>query len=139
MYINRDEDRRISSALSLEPRRIVLRNLSTGLDEEFELDGEQGRGGSCIVYRAFVIENGARQRPVLLKEFYPIEFADDIRRDLSTGALHYDGFARKAFNRSRENFLKVCQRQAAIYLRHAVRQAAGYRQKRYAPRRWSAR
>ena len=113
-----ESDDRNSLARSLETRRIVLKNLSNGLDEEFEIEGEQGRGGSCIVYRAIVCAGDASRRPILLKEFYPIRFTDEIHRDPTTGALHYEGAAQKNFIRSREKFLRICGKQADFYGRH---------------------
>ena len=104
-------------------RFISLRNAVTGAEEYFEIVSEEGRGGSCIVYRAFVCAaNKNRQRPVLLKEFYPLKFQADLHRDSDTSTLKLDvptsSETVKKFQRAKENFLEICRKQAEFYLRH---------------------
>lgn len=73
-------DNRVSLTIG-EKHFLLLRNIVASSEECFEIVGEEGRGGSCIVYRAFVCtKNNERQRPVLLKEFYPKKFQNVLYR-----------------------------------------------------------
>lgn len=116
------DDNRVSLTLG-DKHFLALRNVVTGAEEYFEIVDEEGRGGSCIVYRAFVCtKNNERQRPVLLKEFYPLKFQDVLYRDFDTAMLKLDvptnSETVKKFQRATENFLEICRKQAEFYLRH---------------------
>lgn len=116
------DDNRVPLTIS-NKHFLSLRNVVTDSEECFEIVSEEGRGGSCIVYRAFVCTaNKNRQRPVLLKEFYPLKFQADLHRDSDTSTLKLDvptsSETVKKFQRAKENFLEICRKQAEFYLRH---------------------
>ena len=106
-----------------EKHFLLLRNIVASSEECFEIVGEEGRGGSCIVYRAFVCtKNNERQRPVLLKEFYPKKFQNVLYREPDNAMLKLDvpteSEAFRQFQHAKENFLEICRKQAEFYLRH---------------------
>lgn len=106
-----------------EKHFLLLRNIVASSEECFEIVGEEGRGGSCIVYRAFVCtKNNERQRPVLLKEFYPKKFQNALYRESDTALLKLnfptESVAFRQFQHAKENFLEICRKQAEFYLRH---------------------
>lgn len=116
------DDKRMSLA-SGNSHFLSLRNVVTDAEECFEIVDEEGRGGSCLVYRAFVCtKNNERQRPVLLKEFYPKKFQNALYRESDTALLKLnfptESVAFRQFQHAKENFLEICRKQAEFYLRH---------------------
>ena len=116
------DDNRVSLTIG-DKHFLSLRNVVTDLEECFEIVDEEGRGGSCIVYRAFVCtKNNERQRPVLLKEFYPKKFQNVLYRESDTALLKLDvpieSEAFRQFQHAKEKFLEICRKQAEFYLRH---------------------
>lgn len=99
---------------------LYLRNSESGAEECFEIGEEQGRGASCIVYQAYIYSGGKRQRPVLLKEFYPASFSNKIRRDHETHALIFDRQNNadyfEDYTREMDCFLRASERQRKAYL-----------------------
>ncbi len=105
-----------------------FRDIDTGVEVQFEIIYEQGRGASCIVYQAFLLLNGSRDRPVLLKEFYPLSLMDQMRRLPDSCALSLVEEAdvppearntlRDIFERQQAQFLETCKKQKAFYLSH---------------------
>ena len=116
------DDKRMSLA-SGNSHFLSLRNVMTDAEECFEIVDEEGRGGSCLVYRAFFCtKNNERQRPVLLKEFYPKKFQNALYREPDTALLKLnvptESVAFRQFQHAKENFLEICRKQAEFYLRH---------------------
>lgn len=116
------DDKRVSLTIG-DKRFLSLRNVVTDSEERFEIVVEEGRGGSCIVYRAFVCtKNNERQRPVLLKEFYPKKFQKALYREPDTALLKLnvptESETSRQFQRAKENFLEICRKQAEFYLCH---------------------
>lgn len=107
--------------LKAEARLICLKNVESSREDCFEITGEQGRDGSCIVYQAFLCAQGKRDRPVLLKEFYPLAYADSLRRNRDTCALALTARAnlQNSYERARRLFLDACGKQKEFYLSHA--------------------
>lgn len=104
---------------------LCLYNSKSGTYEYFEIVGEQGRGSSCIVYQAYICSGKERQRPVLLKEFYPLVLSSKIKRDLNTHALIFNlqdretcSLAFQTYIRERDYFLRASERQRKAYLTH---------------------
>lgn len=118
MNIEQEIDRRDSLFSPSETRSITLKNFINNLEEQFEIIGEQGRGGCCIVYRAIFCEKGVKIRPVLLKEFYPADFSEELCRDPKSLSLHFDGRRQDDFKIEKENFLETCLKQQEFYLHH---------------------
>ncbi|MBQ7528560.1 hypothetical protein IJT10_01465, partial [bacterium] len=116
------KDARIALAPTSEGKYLVLKNVYTGCEEKFSIEGERSRAGSCIVYEAL---NITQNRRVLLKEFYPFNFSgDSISRDEATFALKVNS-QRAEFERSKDNFLSVCEKQLKFYNECACGNAYG--------------
>ena len=103
------DDKRMSLA-SGNSHFLSLRNVVTDAEECFEIVDEEGRGGSCLVYRAFVCtKNNERQRPVLLKEFYPKKFQNALYRESDTALLKLnfptESVAFRQFQHAKERIL----------------------------------
>lgn len=116
------DDNRVSLTIG-DKHFLSLRNVMTDAEECLEIVDEEGRGGSCLVYRAFVCtKNNERQRPVLLKEFYPKKFQNALYREPDTALLKLnfptESVAFRQFQHAKENFLEICRKQAEFYLRH---------------------
>ena len=104
---------------------INLRDVKTHLPAQFLIRGEQGRGSSCIVYQAFLCAGHKPERPVLLKEFYPLECSDLLLRSDGDHALRYaqeyppltqaDEYVRK-----KTLFCQICENQKVFYLINAA-------------------
>ena len=98
---------------------VMLKNSVTDAKEIFEIVGEEGRGGSCIVYRAFVCIEDDIKRPILLKEFYPFKFQEKLFREPDTFTLKLQSLSYlEDFQKAKENFLEICRKQAKFYLSH---------------------
>ena len=80
------QDQRIS-LIAEDPGKIELYNQRLKRWEAFLVHGEAGRGGSCIVYRAFACDPKGVDRPVLLKEWYPAACAKVLDRRADTGEI----------------------------------------------------
>ena len=98
--------------------------MSNGMMERFRIEREQGRGRSSIVYWAMVNAGEALQRPVLLKEFYPIDYVEHLEREPETGKLIFHGpysdldeedAVRQGFLQQRERFKETCIAQQQHY------------------------
>lgn len=109
-------DKRIS-LVSFENKKIILKEKDTFTERIFEIEDEAGRGGSCITYKASIINNkGEKFLPVLLKEFYPVAFTGNLRRDKNTHALIFNGSDREDFLKTTNTFEKMCRDQNEFYL-----------------------
>ena len=81
------DDNRVSLTIG-DKHFLALQNVVTDSEECFEIVDKEGRVGSFSVYRALICtKTKERQRPVLLKEFYPKKFQKALYRD-SDIALH---------------------------------------------------
>ena len=96
---------------------VTLKNIVTGCQEKFKIDGEKGRGGSCIVYEAVILrEEQELDRKVLLKEFYPFRSCCSLKRENGTLALKLQSPAElDKFEREKRSFLEVCKKQLKFY------------------------
>lgn len=108
-------DNRVS-LVSFENKKIILKEKDTFTERIFEIEDEAGRGGSCITYKASIINNkGEKFLPVLLKEFYPLAFTGNLRRDKNTHALIFNGSDREEFVKKTNAFEKMCRDQNEFY------------------------
>lgn len=102
---------------------LYIQNQDTGRMELFYIYEEKGRGASCIVYQAYLCKDGKMQRPVLLKEFYPIHLSRYLKRDETSHALCIAEEIREAFEEEKKAFLDMCQKQNQIYMQNAKNSA----------------
>lgn len=118
-----DDDNRLSLATG-NNITIVAANMSNGTMERFLIEREQGRGRSSIVYWAMVNAGEALERPVLLKEFYPIDYTEYLEREPKTGELRFHGphgdldaedGVWQGFWLQRERFTSTCMEQQHHY------------------------
>lgn len=125
------EDSRISLKEQNQECFLYLKDSDTGKKEIFCVYDEQGRGASCIVYQAYLCKDGKKQRPVLLKEFYPVSFSPYLKREKESYALGITDEIQKellsqiraGLEAEKENFLEMCQKQNEIYLQNAQNNA----------------
>ncbi len=114
--------------IPLESQTLIsIRNISNGVVENCKIEKVQGKGGSCIVYRAIIYIDDEPVRPILLKEFYPNieELTPYFSRDNDTHALKFNAPEKFSiiFKKERENFLEICRRQQNFYLQNARQNA----------------
>ena len=126
------EDYRLSLKEQNQETFLYLKDQDTGKREHFCIDAEQGRGASCIVYQAYLCKDGQKQRPVLLKEFYPVSFSPYLKREKDSHALCITdeiqgqellSEIRAELEAEKEAFLEMCQKQNEIYLQNAKNSA----------------
>lgn len=121
--MNTVNDERISLIDLTASKTLLLRNAENNIGELFEVIGEQGRGGSCIVYRALKLLKNDQKRPVLLKEFYPVDFSRDFTRNPTTGALckedtPLDDADQNSYEKQKKQFIEICNKQQSFFLQH---------------------
>jgi len=99
---------------------LTLYDMELETGTQFRIKSEQGRGNSCIVYRAFLLENGKEDRPVLLKEFYPVEFCGLLTRNSQNHGLQCDETSvppgmLSMYKYQRKRFKAACDKQKKFY------------------------
>lgn len=71
-------------------------------NKEYEIVGQEGAGGSCVVYRAFYRDRLIEEQKhwVLIKELYPITRNDSVRRS-EQGDIRWDREEERCLDRDR--------------------------------------
>lgn len=118
------QDNRRSLAETTETY-VSLCDVKTHLPAQFLVKGEQGRGSSCIVYQAFFCVDNKPERPVLLKEFYPLECSGMLCRNEDDHALRYAQdfpplLQINEYVRKKMLFQQICENQKVFYLQNAA-------------------
>uniref|UniRef100_UPI0040573C9E tetratricopeptide repeat protein n=1 Tax=Agathobacter sp. TaxID=2021311 RepID=UPI0040573C9E len=126
------EDYRVSLKEENEEIYVYLQQKDTKVREQFCIYEEKGRGGSCIVYEAYLCKEGEKQRPVLVKEFYPMHLSHYLRRNDTNHALQLieeleaeenSAEIRKVLDGEKQSFLDMCQKQNVFYTQNAKKSA----------------
>jgi len=107
---------------------LTLYNSEKNRSEQFLIQCEQGRGSSCIVYRACVCVNDKIERPVLIKEFYPQKFSSLLQRRKADYALLFKNSDYKQslideYWKEKCFFQSICEQQKSFYQQNAKESA----------------